>query len=176
MDDTGDSGFTLVELLVTLALVALLVAVAAPAMAAFLDKARLRSATQTLAQELRQARTHALSHQNTIYFSFSVRAQQWCYGWRDDSACQCDSHTPSALCQTANDKRTHRQSSVDYPAVKLTGNRRSTHGTVVFSPLRGTATGTTFLVHNGYSQARVIVSPLGRIRICSPDGRDYPSC
>ena len=62
MEDTGRSGFTLVELLVTLAVVALLVTVAAPAMARFLDQARLRAATQTLAQELRQARNHALAH------------------------------------------------------------------------------------------------------------------
>ena len=75
MEDTGRSGFTLVELLVTLAVVALLVTVAAPAMARFLDQARLRAAAQTLAQELRQARNHALDHQSEIHFSIDVRAR-----------------------------------------------------------------------------------------------------
>lgn len=176
MEDAGRSGFTLVELLITLAVVALLVTVAAPAMARFLDKARLRAATQTLAQELRQARNHALSHQSTIHFSVSVREQQWCYGWRDDSACRCDSHAGAAQCRTANDGRMHTQSSADFPAVQLTASQHSTHGSVVFSPLRGTATGTAFVLRNRYAEARVIVSPLGRIRICSPDGRSYPSC
>jgi type IV fimbrial biogenesis protein FimT len=176
MDDTGVSGFTLVELLVTLAVLALLVTVAAPAMASFLDKARLRSATQTLAQELRQARNHALSHQSTIHFSVSVRAQQWCYGWRDGSACQCDSHTPASQCRTAHDGRMHTQGSADFPAVQLTANRRPSRDTVVFSPLRGTATGTAFSLRNRYAEARVIVSPLGRIRICSPAGREHSVC
>ena len=176
MEDTGDSGFTLVELLVTVLLVAMLAGIAVPAMASFLDKARLRSATQTLAQELRQARNHALSHQSTIHFSFSVRAQQWCYGWRDDSACQCDSHTLAALCRTGNDGRMHTQSSADFPAVQLSANRRSALGGVLFSPLRGTATGAAFSLRSRYAEARVIVSPLGRIRICSPDGRGYPIC
>jgi type IV fimbrial biogenesis protein FimT len=180
MEDAGRSGFTLVELLVTLAVVALLVTVAvtvaAPAMARFLDKARLRAATQTLAQELRQARNHALSHQSQVHFSVSVRAQQWCFGWRDDSACRCDSHAGAAQCRTANDGRMHTQSSADFPAVQLTASQHSTHGSVVFSPLRGTATGTAFVLRNDYAEARVIVSPLGRIRICSPDGRSYPSC
>jgi type IV fimbrial biogenesis protein FimT len=134
MEDTGRSGFTLVELLVTLAVVALLVTDAAPAMAWFLDQARLRAAAQTLAQELRQARNHALSHQSTIHFSD------------------------------------------DFPAVQLTTHQHSRDGGVVFSPLRGTATGTTFVLRNRHAEARVIVSPLGRIRICAPDGRNYPSC
>ena len=176
MEDAGRSGFTLVELLVTLAVVALLVTVAAPAMARFLDKARLRAATQTLAQELRQARNHALSHQSQVHFSTFGGAQRWCYGWRDDSACQCDAHAAAALCRTADDGRMHTQSSDDFPAVQLAASRHSTLGSVVFSPLRGTATGTTFVLRNRYAEARVIVSPLGRIRICSPDGRSYPSC
>jgi type IV fimbrial biogenesis protein FimT len=176
MEDTGRSGFTLVELLVTLAVVALLVTDAAPAIAWFLDQARLRAAAQTLAQELRQARNHALSHQSTIHFSIATRAQRWCFGWRDDSTCQCDSHVRAVLCRTAGDGRMHRQSSDDFPAVQLTTHQHSRDGGVVFSPLRGTATGTTFVLRNRHAEARVIVSPLGRIRICAPDGRNYPSC
>ena len=176
MEDTGRSGFTLVELLVTLAVVALLVTVAAPAMARFLDQARLRAATQTLAQELRQARNHALAHQSQIHFSIEVRARRWCYGWRDESACQCDSHAGAALCRTASDGRMHTQSSADFPAVQLSSNQRSNRPGVIFSPLRGTATAKTFVLRNRYAAARVIVSPLGRVRICSPGGRVYPSC
>ena len=176
MEDTGRSGFTLVELLVTLALVALLLAVAAPAMAAFLDKARLRAATQALAQELRQARDHALSHQRTIYFSFSSHREQWCYGWRDGSACQCRSRTPAIRCQTGADGPVRTQSSADYPGVQLTSNRHSSRGTLLFSPLRGTATGAAFALRNRYAETRVIVSPLGRVRICSPAGRGYSLC
>ena len=64
MEDTGRSGFTLVELLVTLAVVALLVTVAAPAMARFLDQARLRERGFNQATELarRLGRTLGVRH------------------------------------------------------------------------------------------------------------------
>jgi len=176
MEDTGDSGVTLVELLVALSLAALLVAMAAPAMAAFIDKARLRSAAQALAQELRQARNHALNHQRTIHFSFAMGGEQWCYGWRDTSACSCDSRAPGRLCQSSTDKRLHLQRSTDFPAVTLSSRRPAARALLLFSPVRGTATAATFVLHSRYGQAHVIVSPLGRVRVCSPLGGGYPLC
>lgn len=176
MEDTGDSGVTLVELLVTLALVALLVAVAAPAMAAFIDKARLRSAAQTLAQELRQARNHALDYQRTIHFSLVKGVDQWCYGWRDDSTCSCDSPAPAALCRSSTDMRVHQQRSADFPAVQLSLRTGAARALVLFSPVRGSATAATFVLRNRHDEAHVIVSPLGRVRLCSPAGGIYPLC
>lgn len=176
MEDTGYCGFTLVELLVTLALAALLVAVAAPAMARFIDKARLSAAAQTLAQELRQARSHALSYQRAIYFSFATDAHGWCYGWRDGSACHCASPAPATRCLSGTDKRIHLQRSADFPSVLLSPGRRAAHAAVLFSPVRGGATAATFVLRNPYGEARVIVSPLGRVRLCSPGGGSHPPC
>ena len=174
MEDHGCSGFTLVELLITLALLALLAGLAAPAMAVFVEKARLRSATQALAQELRQARAHALSHRKTVYFSISARADQWCYGWRDDTRCRCDSHALPVQCRSEDHSRLNAQSSKDFPGVELLANSRSAKHGLQFSPIRGTATGATLRVRNGSGEARVILSPLGRVRVCEPDGGTSP--
>ncbi|MGD2076269.1 MAG: GspH/FimT family protein [Gammaproteobacteria bacterium] len=175
MEDHRRSGLTLVELLVTLTLLAILVGLAAPAMAVFVDRARLRSATQALAQELRQARDHAISHRKTVYFSISARTDRWCYGWRDDAPCRCDSPAPSAQCRSAEDGPLQTQSVTDFPGVQLLASRRAATRGVRFSPIRGTATGATFRLRSRHGEARVILSPLGRVRVCSPsDGAAAP--
>ena len=179
MEDTRRSGFTLLELLVTLALVGLLVGIALPAMGRILDSARLRSATEALSQELRQARNHALSHRQSVYFSLSVSADRWCYGWSDGPSCDCTAGDSEATaCRTGNDsqRRIHRRFSTDFPSVELRTTRRATFRVLKFSPLRGTASADSFALRNRAGELRVIVSPLGRTRICSTDGHGFPAC
>jgi len=179
MEDTGHSGFTLLELLVTLALVGLLAGLAMPAMGRLLDTARLRSATEAFSQELQQARNHALTHQKSVYFSLSIAADRWCYGWSDHPACDCEAgDSEAAVCRTGSDSqpRIHRQPGTDFPSVKLIATRRAASRTLHFSPLRGTASADSFALRNDAGELHVIVSPLGRVRICSTDGRGYPAC
>jgi len=180
MDDAQHEGFTLVELLITVAIIALLAGVAAPAMARFLDNARLRAATEDIARELVQARSHAYTFRKPIYFTISVMGTAWCYGWGEaTTGCDCNSHNPQTACQTnaSGLTRSHHQTSADYPQIRLNlpasqGNSRLLR----FSPIRGTATATSFSLQNRSSQTRVIVSLLGRIRTCSPDAAGYSAC
>ncbi|MEA2079584.1 MAG: GspH/FimT family pseudopilin [Pseudomonadota bacterium] len=179
MEDTRQSGFTLLELLVTLAVVGLLAGLAVPAMGRLLDTARLRSAAEAFAQELQQARNQALTHQQSIYFSLSVSAQRWCYGWSELAACDCKAgDTEASACRTGSDsrQRIHRRLSTDFPSVELNTTRRAASRTLHFSPVRGTASADSFALRNGAGELRVIVSPLGRVRICSTDGRGYRAC
>ena len=179
MEDTRHPGFTLLELLVTLALVGLLAGLAMPAMGRLLDTARLRSATEAFSQELQQARNHALTHQQNVYFSLSLSAQRWCYGWNEGSACDCtagDSEATACRTGSTSRRRIHRRLSTDFPSVELKTTQPTALRTLRFSPLRGTASADTFRLHNGAGELRVIVSPLGRVRICSTSGLGYPAC
>jgi len=178
MEDTGHAGFTLIELLLALTLIAVLTGVAAPAMGRLLDLSRLRSAAETLSLELRQARNHALNQQRITYFSFFAASDSWCYGWRESSACDCRSGDITRLCAVGRDGRLnrHRQSSIDFPDVTLASTRRAKTATLHFSPYRGAAKALSLALHNRAGELRVIISPLGRIRICSPEARRYPPC
>ncbi|MEN8762927.1 MAG: GspH/FimT family pseudopilin [Thiogranum sp.] len=179
MEDTRHSGFTLLELLVTLALVGLLAGLAVPAMGRLLDTARLRSATEALAQELQQARNHALTHQHSVYFSLSVAADRWCYGWSELAACDCtagDSEATACRTDGENPQRVHRRLSSEFPSVELNTAQRAVSRTLHFSPLRGTASADSFALRNGAGELRVIVSPLGRVRVCSTGGRRHRAC
>ncbi|GMQ83505.1 MAG: hypothetical protein BMS9Abin06_0240 [Gammaproteobacteria bacterium] len=179
MEDARHSGFTLIELLVTLALAAVLAGLAVPAMDHFVDNARLRSAGESLAQQLQFARSHALTYQLPVYFSLSGSPGQWCFGWSDSADCDCNATSPGpALCSTqgGNQNLIHRQLSTAFPAVQLNADDSVTLRSIRFSPIRGTASADSFSLRNDAGELRVIVSLLGRIRICAIDNPGYPSC
>ncbi|HHH44351.1 MAG TPA: prepilin-type N-terminal cleavage/methylation domain-containing protein [Gammaproteobacteria bacterium] len=180
MEDTRHTGFTLVELLVTLALTALLTGLAVPAMSRVIDNARLRAAGETLAQQLQLARNHALSYHVPVFFSVIVDdPEHWCFGWSETAGCNCnaDSAGPSS-CTTLHGNRNlmRRRRSAAFPAVRLASRTSRTLRGIRFSPLRGTAGAGTLSLSNRAGTLRVITSPLGRTRICAIGQPGYPRC
>ena len=169
-----ERGLTLVELLVAVAVLAILLAVAVPAFSGMLHNSRLRGAADVMMADLRQAMTESIKRDGNISISFSQGASGWCYGYSVGAACDC--HTANA-CVVDGVERVTRGSG--YAGVLLTpgvsGNRFS------FQPRRGTVTAGNVQFTASHGKAvRVVVSGYGRIRAWSPAGSthlsSYPVC
>ncbi len=79
-----DSGFTLVELMVTIAVLAILLAIGIPAFASLIASNRLTSATNELIASLQTARTEALRRNARVTLCPAAPSATACSGaWRD---------------------------------------------------------------------------------------------
>lgn len=150
-------GLTLVELMVTIAVAVILIAVALPDFSTFLVNTRIRSAAGRLQQDLQWARAEAIKENQNIAVTISTGSQA---SWKVTVA-----STGSTLMQTPPPNKAFQQ---EYPGVTLgaAGNPNNP----VFNPL-----GTLQNVGNGtYSFSApssnqvwlVIVGAGGRIISC----------
>jgi type IV fimbrial biogenesis protein FimT len=87
---TSRAGFTLLEMLMTLAVMAILMSITVPTYASFAARHRLASASDMLALDLRQARMDAIQRNATLHLVAHAGAQ-WCYAVSTDPGCDCRS-------------------------------------------------------------------------------------
>lgn len=167
------SGFTLVELTLVIAVLAIALTTSLPAFSTMIERQRLRAAGADVHAALLLARGEALRRDAAVAVSFAEAAGDapWCYGLNDGEPCDC---RRSGDCATAGSPARVRQGR-DFTGVALSTNF-TPRQTAVFHPARGTATPGTVRLSNGAGSLHVVVSSLGRVRVCSPEGADFPTC
>lgn len=75
-----DSGFTLVEVITVLVIISILAVFAAPEVINWRPKMRLKSAADTLAENLQRAKMHAIKNNVRVVFTFTTGAGTPCQG------------------------------------------------------------------------------------------------
>ena len=181
MDDRTPSGFTLVELLVTLAVLAILVTTAVPAFTDLLDSQRLRATAHRIAADLRYARAEAVKRHADIPIGVSFApGRDWCYGISQQLPCDCRQRdwrrADACLLDIAHQRQLHIAASPAREHVQLLDARFSGAHTTRFDPLRGTAqAGSVRLRSARGKRLDVRISTLGRVRICAPEGAASPA-
>lgn len=171
-------GFTLLELLVTLAILSIVLGAGVPAMLDVARTARLQGAAQESYALLQYARSDALRSGTDRFVVWTQDGGNWCAVVSTTNDCNC------LTTDCSIDGVLRQQSSADFTGVAL-ANAAFTGGSYTrFDALRGLAEGNagtvTYQIQDDGvvdGELRVIVSVLGRLRYCQTgDIGGHPAC
>lgn len=163
MNKKRSLGFTLVELMVTVAIIGILASIAVPSYQDMIERNRLKEAVESLKSDMMFARTEAIKRSAIINVAIDENGSDWCYGINDDNtACACGTAGDCGIKAVAGNQFQGTSVDADF----------STN----FNFRRGTAGNGTVIISSANYAARVIVSTMGRIRVCSSDLGGYSAC
>lgn len=184
------SGFTLIELMVTVAVLAIILAVAIPSFQAFFERGRLKGATDEVVAVLATARGESVKTGRNVTVAFGGTADAWCVGanqavtpasgspYQNSVECDC---TATNECLVDGVERVVRSSS--HPGVKLVA--LPDPDSITFDSKQGALTdlgglNAVFKSPDENYQLELEVSALGQTRSCVPAGQKampgVPSC
>lgn len=162
------AGFTLIELMVALAVLAILLTVGVPSFQSLFERNRAKTTAESVRGFFDEARAEALRRNLPLRVTVSA-GENWCLGL---SLAECD-------CAEANscviDGRERVLSAQSFRAYPLQSSFAA--GNTVFEPRRGTASASglvTVQAPNG--SVSINLNRLGRTSTCSTAGYGYPSC
>jgi type IV fimbrial biogenesis protein FimT len=147
------SGFTLIELIVVIAVTAILLSVAVPSFKEMLARRKLEGAANELSADLQYARSQSVSRNADVLLTTTATGYTIC----------CDA------------------SSANYKNITLDPSLSLTTGvTVTYSALRAMANAATLTLTSNRTSATLQLSTnaMGRVSLCSPGGglKGYTPC
>jgi type IV fimbrial biogenesis protein FimT len=178
------AGFTLVELMVVVAIVLLLLLIAVPSFADLIDRARVRGAAGAAISTLSEARGASVQRNRDVVVNFGGADHVWCIGAKSageptnpgdaiDATLNvaCDCSTTPGDCTVGNHQLTVLSS--DYTGVTMSARPADFNfdGRIGYVKPFGTATSVTFTSPKGKYQVQLNVAPLGQASMCTPAGQ-----
>jgi type IV fimbrial biogenesis protein FimT len=182
------SGFTLIESMIGVAIMAILVAIAVPSFQGMIERSRVKALTEVIYANLQYAKGAALkgtqSGGGNVLVTFKPAATPQCFGTNRNTACDCSATLVD--CKIDGVDKFVLITNETFPEVRILsvldqdGNDSEN---LTFDSLRGTVTATTITVQGTRTASRqlsLIVNAMGRVRVCIPSGSDsmpgYDGC
>jgi type IV fimbrial biogenesis protein FimT len=162
MNRQKNTGMTLLEVMIVVAIIGIIVAIVAPSFGTILEKQRIKGAAEAVLADLRWARAEAIKRNKKVRVTFTT-GSSWSYTINSDPT------GANTLLKTVNGS--------DFPSTTLsTASFAGGVAYTTFDPVRGTNlnNGTATITSNNFG-AGVKISTLGRVRICGSTG-DYEAC
>ena len=160
-------GFTLIEIIIALAVAAIVLATAAPAFGALIEKKRLDGAASRLVADVQFARAEAARRHESVFLSLHG-TQSGCYLLHTGALADCNcTDDGSEICNGG--AQALKTVGLGLTALRLATPGKSTY--IAFDPVHGTSSPTNTLILTASSgrSIRVVVSLMGRVRTCSPN-------
>lgn len=170
------AGFTLVELMITVAIISIAIAIAAPNLLSFVSATRTKGVAENLAQDLILARNEAIRLNQTV--RLDVRSS--CYGFSNKAtSCNC-TVTDTSASNYCDLKRVG-----DWPGITLLADTGQFNA-IMFDASRGLPLNTSgtltsaqnLSISNANNKAILKMNIIGNVCISSPAGstkmRGYP--
>ncbi|OUS09944.1 hypothetical protein A9Q89_12260 [Gammaproteobacteria bacterium 53_120_T64] len=160
-------GFTLIEAMIVIAIVAIVLSLAVPSFNDFFEKNRLKRAAEEVYGLITKARAEAVIR--SVDMRVDVDAGTWCLGYEErpspfDPPCNC-ANANSCTVDVAGTPVTQVVSGADFSGVTIT---ESFAGVTFFDTVKGTAGNGTVSLSAADWDLDVVVSNMGRVRICAP--------
>lgn len=184
-------GFTLLEIMITMTILGIVLAIGIPSMNGIMETKRLVTATEQIYEHVQQARLEAIARSSNFYVNFNADGSAtWQYGFSATNNCDLSqaTNTGASACVTIiddGDGSVHGRNGVtdtgdlvltrftnaDYQNVSMTLALAGGASQLTFDPLRGTSNGGDITLTSASGKnLKVKVGLLGQLRICSPDG------
>lgn len=169
---SAQRGFSLVELMVTLTVLAILLSVAVPSFQNIRDTSRVRAAAEAVYAHLQFARSESVKQNRNLFISVTEGAN-WCLGISNASGCNCATANSCRFGPAANLVENNLVSA-GFSSITLASNQTS----IQFESRRGIDLnpGTITLTGANALAISIVHSARGRIRLCSANVGGYPAC
>lgn len=169
------AGFTLIELMVALSLVALLLTVAIPSYQSLRQEQMVKAATQAVYTDVMLLKSEAIKRNRTLQFIiFNSGTSNWCYRIFIDGSCNsCSDHCSSIEGRKGGDAS-------EYPGISLVASYSESASSIrplSISPRRSSLTAGNIAISSGTYSMQVKTNNVGRVRTCGVSNvSGVPAC